>query len=171
MTETKEQLSKWRKSIREFWAINNPYNNIVKKAPCSRCRKKRLTKFFARNNSAKNGLQSWCNSCRKQKATEDPRKQLLVNARMRSRRLKIKFNLALEDIVIPLLCPVLGIAIKTGNTKQSKNSPSIDRVNSKLGYIKNNIRVISWRANDLKKDASIEELEQVLNYVKNSTDF
>ena len=35
-----------------------------------------------------------------------------------------------------------------------------------LGYISGNVRVISKRANLLKKDATIEELMGILNYMK-----
>lgn len=41
----------------------------------------------------------------------------------------------------------------------SNNSPTIDRINPKLGYIKGNVWVISNKANRFKNDATLEELE------------
>lgn len=35
-----------------------------------------------------------------------------------------------------------------------------------LGYVKGNVRVISYRANALKRDASVQELEAVVLYMK-----
>ena len=40
--------------------------------------------------------------------------------------------------------------------------PSLDRIDGAKGYVKGNVRVISHRANMLKNDATIEELELVL---------
>ena len=84
------------------------------------------------------------------------------------RRAKLKgfdFNLELEDIPqIPKFCPILGIpiVINEGNHQPTDNSPSVDRIDSKKGYIKGNIRIISNRANRIKADATIEELRKVL---------
>jgi hypothetical protein len=38
------------------------------------------------------------------------------------------------------------------------NAPSIDRIDNNKGYTKDNIMVISRRANILKKDATFDEL-------------
>ena len=62
-----------------------------------------------------------------------------------------------DDIVIPDLCPVFGTPM---------DRPSVDRFDNNQGYVKDNIRVISNRANMLKNDATIEELEAVLRYMK-----
>jgi hypothetical protein len=45
------------------------------------------------------------------------------------------------------------------------NSPSIDRIDPARGYIKENIWVISHRANQIKSDASHEELKLVTKAV------
>ena len=42
----------------------------------------------------------------------------------------------------------------------------IDRIDSSKGYVKGNVRVISKRANTLKNNATIEELELVLKDLK-----
>lgn len=41
----------------------------------------------------------------------------------------------------------------------AENAPSIDRIRNDVGYIKSNILVVSWRANRLKGDASLAEMQ------------
>jgi hypothetical protein len=75
----------------------------------------------------------------------------------------IPFNLDKADITIPSHCPVLGIELHWNQGKgYHPDSPSVDKINPKLGYTKGNVRVISARANLLKNDATVEELTKVL---------
>ena len=83
-------------------------------------------------------------------------------ARCRARKRGIQFDLLLEDIVIPAVCPVLGTPM---------DRPSLDRFDPTKGYTADNIRVISMRANTLKSDGTIEELEQVLAYMRRGAGF
>lgn len=75
------------------------------------------------------------------------------------------FTLLPRDISVPQTCPVLGIPIDFV-IGDRRDSPSIDRIDGKKGYVPENIKVISNRANALKSDASVEELEAVLHYVR-----
>lgn len=77
-----------------------------------------------------------------------------------------EINIREEDIVIPEFCPVLGIPLEMGTRKAKDNSPSLDRVDSSKGYVKGNVRVISWRANRLKSDATIGEVAAILAYMR-----
>lgn len=83
-------------------------------------------------------------------------------ARCRARRRGIEFDLLLEDIVIPELCPALGTPME---------HPSLDRLDPSRGYTADNIRVISTRANTIKNDATVEELERVLAYMRREQGF
>jgi hypothetical protein len=78
------------------------------------------------------------------------------------------FNLTLDDLEIPERCPALGILI-VPNDPNKWQSPSIDRINPDLGYVKGNIAIISFRANQIKSNSSIEEMEKVLKYYKSVT--
>lgn len=96
-----------------------------------------------------------------------PEFRLLSGAKSRAKRKGILFDLVLDDIVIPEYCPVLGVPLfksKTGSANE--NSPSLDRLDNNKGYTKDNIKVISYRANRIKVDATVEEVEKVLNYMK-----
>jgi len=69
------------------------------------------------------------------------------------------FNLEYSDVIIPKKCPILEIPIFKGNERHVANSPSLDRLVPELGYVKGNVRVISYKANTMKSDASIEEIK------------
>lgn len=89
---------------------------------------------------------------------------LLKNARVRAKKRGLEFNLTLKDIIVPEVCPLLGIPLKRGNGAGGyiPNSPSLDRKDASKGYTRDNIWVISWRANCIKYDATTKELKLIL---------
>ena len=58
-------------------------------------------------------------------------------------------------------CPLLGIELSyekfEGNTPS--NYATLDRIDSTLGYEEGNVQIISFRANTLKSNATLEELK------------
>jgi len=84
---------------------------------------------------------------------------MLSAAKARSKEFGLQFNIDISDIVVPDLCPVLGMKLSTEGSKQ--NSPSLDRIFPEYGYTKGNVRVISWRANWIKNNATPEEIEKL----------
>lgn len=89
------------------------------------------------------------NGNRNYKATH-PERVLLNNAKHSAKKRKLPFNLVEADIHIPEKCPILGIALKVNKGKVGNTSPTIDRVIPCRGYVRDNINVISHRANTLK---------------------
>lgn len=100
------------------------------------------------------------------KKLRDQTYSMFLNAKQRAKNKGLEFSITLTDIAIPDRCPVLGIQFGRGERRFADNSPSLDRVVTSLGYIPGNIRVISWRANKLKGDASLEELALIIDYMK-----
>lgn len=93
--------------------------------------------------------------------------QIWSSASKRSKIKKIDFNIKPSDITIPEKCPLLGIKIELNNKNLQDNSPSLDRIDNKKGYIKNNVWVISNKANRIKSDSTFEEFERVYKQWKN----
>lgn len=89
-----------------------------------------------------------------------------TQAKYRAKRKSLSFDILKEDLVIPEFCPVLGIKLEPHKGRKGDSSPSLDRVDSTKGYTKDNIQVISNRANHIKNNASLEELEKIVNYLK-----
>lgn len=91
--------------------------------------------------------------------------------RARAKERGLEFDLTWKDLVPPDECPVLGITLTIGggrSYKSQETSPSVDRIDNTKGYVKSNVRVISKRANSIKSDANIEEIERILAYMKSS---
>lgn len=95
-----------------------------------------------------------------------PERYYYNKARGRARDFGIPFNIEISDIYIPEVCPVLGIKLKMNKKHNGIDSPSIDRINPKLGYVKGNVRIISHRANTLKSDATFKEAELIYKDMK-----
>ena len=93
--------------------------------------------------------------------TNSPEAEILFRSKSRARKKGFEHNIGLEDIVIPETCPLLGISLYKGAETVGPNSPTLDRIDSSQGYVKGNVWVISYRANTIKNDATIEELELI----------
>lgn len=91
-----------------------------------------------------------------------PEALLVRMARSRAKVKGVPCTITKEHINIPDVCPVLGVPLVKATGKASDNSPTIDRVIPALGYIPGNVRVISYRANRLKCDSTLGEMELVL---------
>jgi hypothetical protein len=62
---------------------------------------------------------------------------------------------------------VLGYVLIYGATHAARaRAASLDRIVPELGYVKGNIAVISNRANSLKSNATLEELERLCAWLK-----
>jgi hypothetical protein len=94
------------------------------------------------------------------------RYRMRASAKNRAKNRSLEFDLTLEDIIIPEYCPVLGIKLDLQASKMQNNSPSLDRVDNSRGYTADNIAVISNRANRLKCDATAEELQKVVDWMR-----
>ncbi len=99
--------------------------------------------------------------------------RLLWEAKSRAKRSGVLFALTLDDVLPALhrgVCPVFGTRFTTrsrGSKAASDTSPSLDQLIPGAGYTPENVRVISWRANVLKHNASPEELMTVARWMAN----
>jgi len=86
---------------------------------------------------------------------------------------KIPFTITFKELEKPVFCPVLGLKLNYGcstgvDGKQTRDpsKASIDKMIPELGYVPGNVFVISWKANKLKSNMNIKELEKILDYMK-----
>jgi len=83
---------------------------------------------------------------------------LLYGSRSRAKKMGLDFDLDITDIVIPDVCPLLGIPLYMADKYGHDNSASIDRIDPLKGYTKDNIWVISRKANAIKSNATAREI-------------
>lgn len=151
-------------------------NNPEKWRVCDVCNEeKNIWQFSLLDKTRKTTIErkTTCKKCsaalnEKQRRNRDwkhnARKVLLSNAKQRAKKSNIEFTLAKDDINIPDTCPVFGFPLKREERESWMYAPSIDRIDNTKGYIKENIIIVSRRANILKKDATIEELKKLADY-------
>ncbi len=61
-------------------------------------------------------------------------------------------------------CPVFKEKFIIGDKSMA---PSLDRLDPSKGYVQGNVTWISRRANTIKNDASLEDLEKIVDWLKN----
>lgn len=146
---------------------------------CKSCSIDKILSEYPLDKNAKDGHRIHCKSCcnefkrqKRQKNPESfreyarkylkekPERKLFNSAQQRAKTNNLEFNLQVEDIVIPEVCPILGIKLITNSNVSGgeNNSASIDRIDSTKGYTKDNIMVISRLANMMKSTATKEQL-------------
>jgi hypothetical protein len=124
-------------------------------------RKKNKKNYYKRK---KLGLEQFSTIARRNKRVY----YMYNDARKRAKKMGLEFNIEESDIIIPEFCPILGIPMFHGKGKLSQNSPSLDRIDNSKGYLKDNIAVISYKANRYKSDMSLDILNKIRKYMENS---
>jgi len=100
------------------------------------------------------------------KKADDRRYKMFHNAQHRAKKKGIPFTISMDDIIIPETCPLLGIPLVSTNDKRDPRNPSLDQKIPGQGYTPDNIWVTSSRANWIKCDASLQELELLVENLK-----
>jgi hypothetical protein len=135
---------------------------------CVTCNIEKDYSEYHKNKTKKNGISESCKECARERKAEhykrDPASYMFFRAKARAERKGREFTIVKEDIIIPEYCPVLNIKM---GFNESEDSPSLDRINSSKGYTKDNIRVVSYRANVLMGDGTYEEFKKIMEFKQN----
>ena len=162
---------------------------------CVACKEEVNLAYFAKNNASSDGLQNRCKPCdnfrqairrlvkgeelrdyslkyqRNRRKDHRYRLQMLLNAsKQRAERKSREHSLTVQDLeeLWPAnnKCPIFGFDLEWNNAGFRETSPSVDRIDSTKGYTKDNVQIISWKANRIKAYATVAELEAVAKYMK-----
>lgn len=79
---------------------------------------------------------------------------VLTSVKGRAKYRGLPFDLVAADVELPTHCPITKVRLVYGCGVGRKDGPSIDRIRPHLGYVKGNVRVISFLANSLKSDCT-----------------
>lgn len=123
---------------------------------------------FHNHSSGLMGKYHTCKPCRKpeSKAGWQARtfeQTLLASSRFRAKNHGIPHTITIQDIVIPEVCPILGVEIVL--ERGHPYGPSLDQINPRAGYTPENIQVTSLRGNLLKNNMTAEEALLVYKYL------
>jgi hypothetical protein len=157
---------------------------------CRRCGvDKPIMEFDHRSGNRSHQVKSWCHVCtrayynarmpeyyhrnsatiianKKARHHANPLNILFGTAKRRAKRDDLLFTITKDDIRIPELCPLLGIPLKVHCGRPGDGSPTLDRIDNTKGYIPGNVWVISYKANTIKSNASLQELEMLVNNLR-----
>jgi hypothetical protein len=154
---------------------------------CTKCKQEKVIELFIKRANNKDGYDSLCKDCKRESSkiyyennknkegvrekkaaraakrkAENPKSVLIYLARTRAKDRNLPFDITEDDFQIPELCPLLEIPLFTGpEGKVHRNSPTLDRIEPCLGYVRGNVIVISHKANTVKQDLTVEEFLQV----------
>jgi ribosomal protein L37AE/L43A len=91
-------------------------------------------------------------------------------AKIRAKKANVPFSITRQDLIdmFPAdnLCPILKVPFVWGTKHNKDLSPSLDRMIPELGYTKENVRFISYKANRIKNDSTIEILKNLIKYME-----
>lgn len=95
-------------------------------------------------------------------------KYKVLRAKKRSAELGVPFDLTSEylESIWTGVCPILGVDLDREADRLDEKAPELDRFIPNKGYSQGNVAFVSRRANRFKSDASVEEIERVLDWMK-----
>lgn len=137
------ECGEWKPLTPEFWYADKRSSRGYRIERCSQC----ASEYHAQ--------------CRRRNLAV----YMLTKARTRAKKLGVPFSLTLDDIIIPEVCPILGMPLVLSDRRATPCSPSLDKIKPELGYVPGNIQVISARANVMKNDATPGELRAFADWV------
>lgn len=99
--------------------------------------------------------------------TQKDFKHIWSHLKASAKKRDIPFTLVptdIDEIGIPITCPILGIPLYFHKNMVEDDSISFDRIDSTKGYSVDNLIVISYRANILKSNATLDEMRKIVNF-------
>lgn len=151
------------------------WNEYAKKNYINKCKNclKEEKKIQARKKYSENSilLKERNIKYKKRLLKENPKKykcqQMYNSAKKRAKEKGLEFDISSEFLysIAPDKCPILDKEIKYQCNSKDKYSASLDRIDSSKGYTKDNVQIISYLANLMKNNSTIEEQIKFAKYI------
>lgn len=118
---------------------------------------------------------NWYQNKEANKTLDERLKETLTRVKSRAKLKSVPFNLTLEDLkgLVVKYCPILNIELNWYNPQneggRAEDTPALDRIDPKKGYVRGNVAFISTLANMMKSSATRLQLEvfckNIFNYL------
>lgn len=143
---------------------------------CTTCKEyKPRSEFYSRSKN-KNGLYGYCKSCHDgyvhKWRQKNPFRYIATITRASAKKRGLEYNLTPEylETLYCETCPILGIPLNWGQVgavgKRTDNTPSLDRIDNTKDYVPGNVVFISWKANNLKSNGTLEEFQKIVKFME-----
>lgn len=135
---------------------------------CWGCKKLKALGAFHVMKQGLLGVNTYCKECRKPKSRNhwagmSYKVKMFDRTKGRAKHKGREFTITIDDFEIPDECPVFKRPFEY--EANSPWVPSIDRIDSSVGYVPGNVQVISWRANTLKNNMTAEEARLMADFL------
>jgi hypothetical protein len=132
---------------------------------CNQCKTFKSIDEFALKDNVKNdtGLDYVCYYCRARLA-------MCQNTKERAKKEGHDPDAITLDLINSLIvknCQILNYELQYGGDPQCNNSATIDAVIHELGHVPGNLKIISKRANTIKNNSTLAEMEKLVNGIEN----
>lgn len=155
-------ICKKEKPLSEFYKHKNRKDGHS--GQCAECIKTFSKKWYRETIDERKKYYESTKERKKQYKSTIRNKNSLSGIKQRAKKKGLEFNLTIEDIPLTAYCPVFGWLLERTN-KANDKSPSVDRIDSTKGYTKDNIQILSNKANRMKQDATPEELLMFADWI------
>jgi hypothetical protein len=112
----------------------------------------------------------------KRRGKDNRLNEMLRSAKRRASDNCLPFDLTIEymETIAMDHCPITGELLDwelqfSEEGKRNPTAPSLDKIIPSLGYTQGNVAIIGHRMNALKSDMTLEELNQLVDYVRRNT--
>ena len=137
---------------------------------CFRCKTSKDLSLFFKSTNTQDGLHSWCKECcringmkshLKQNSTIEGRAKIFLrNAKNSAKKRNQEFSLEINDVVgfwndQQMICAYSGLEMTLEAGKL--NTVSIERIDSNIGYAKDNTILVCQAINRMKSDFSYQD--------------
>lgn len=108
---------------------------------------------------------NWYQNKEANKSLDEKLKETLARVKNRAKLKAVPFDLTLDDLkkLYTPTCPILNIELNWYNPKneggRAEDTPALDRIDPKKGYVRGNVAFISTLANMMKSSATRKQLE------------
>ena len=147
---------------------------------CTHCNIEKPLFEFSQHKYTQDKKASWCKNCKNEqnrnrrdiqyRTKEGHIKKILAQRKSEAKKHNLPFEVDLDYLckIATDNCPVLNFPLSWGERKghATENSPSLDKFDPAKGYVRGNVCWISFKANTIKSNATMEECQMVVEWMK-----